>query len=189
MVLGELDATFRKSDIAQLKAFCSNAKDTIRLPFAKSECDFQRATSFCASVNDANFLNDPTGSRRMGVISLSGIVENHGIDMQQLWREAWDYYAAGEQWWLDKETETAMQENNRLNHQSVNPIEDAILSVFNWEQPHQFWIRRMTATEIYKACFDKAGLPSQKDLNAINAIIVVTKTLSEDITKILIRLS
>lgn len=36
--LGELDATFRKSDIAQLKAFCSAQRDTMRLPYAVAEC-------------------------------------------------------------------------------------------------------------------------------------------------------
>ena len=168
--LGELDATFRKSDIAALKAFCSNTKDTIRLPFARSECDFERSTSFCASVNDPNFLNDPTGSRRMGVISLSGIVENHGIDMQQLWREVWDYYANGEQWWLDKETETAMQENNRLNHQSVNPIEEVIMCGFEWEAPKHLWTNKYTATQIYQLFFDKK--PDKKEVNAIKPVLI-----------------
>jgi len=168
--LGELDATFRKSDIAALKAFCSNQTDTIRLPFARSECDFQRSTSFCASVNDSNFLNDPTGSRRMGVISLSGIVENHGIDMQQLWREIWDYYAEGENWWLDKETENAMQENNRLNHQSVSPIEEVILSGFDWGAPKHLWTHKYTATQIYQLFFDKK--PDKKEVNAIKPILI-----------------
>jgi len=168
--LGELDATFRKSDIAALKAFCSNQADTIRLPFARSECDFKRATSFCASVNDSNFLNDPTGSRRMGVISLSGIVENHGIDMQQMWREVWDFYADGENWWLDKETENAMQENNRLNHQSLSPIEEIIRSSFDWDAPRHLWTHKHTATQIYQLFFDKK--PDKKEVNSIKPILI-----------------
>ena len=168
--LGELDSTFKKNEISMLKAFCSNQKDTLRLPFAKTDCKFQRSTSFCASVNDINFLNDTTGSRRMGVISLTAIIENHDVDMQQLWREIWENYINGEQWWLDKETEDAMQENNRLNHQSINPIEDAILGAFDWEKPKDFWNERYTATQIYQMCFDKK--PNQKDLNAIKPILV-----------------
>lgn len=163
--LGELDATFRKSDIAALKAFCSNQTDTIRLPYAKTECSFKRSTSFCASVNDDKFLNDSTGSRRFAVVAVSA-VSLIGCDdyKQQLWREVWDLYASGGQWWLDKETEKSMQENN-INHQSINPIEDAILSKFEWDKPQSLWTHQMTATEIYQACFDKK--PNQKDLNAI----------------------
>ncbi len=168
--LGELDATFKKTEISQLKAFCSNETDVLRLPFARAECKFKRSTSFCASVNDSNFLNDPTGSRRMGVISLSGIVENHGIDMQQMWREVWDFYADGENWWLDKETENAMQENNRLNHQSLSPIEEIIRSSFDWDAPKHLWTHKHTATQIYQLFFDKK--PDKKEVNSIKPILI-----------------
>jgi Virulence-associated protein E/VirE N-terminal domain len=177
--LGELDATFRKSDIAALKAFCSNQTDTIRLPYAKTECSFKRSTSFCASVNDDKFLNDSTGSRRFAVIAVQavGLIEDDSFK-QQLWREVWELYAAGWQWWIDKDTEQAMQENNAINHQSINPIEDAILSKFEWDKPQSLWTYKMTATDIYQACFDKK--PNRTDLNAIKPIlerqsVVITK--------------
>jgi putative DNA primase/helicase len=63
--LGELDSTFRKSDVAQFKAFMSNRFDTIRLPYDRVASDFQRRTSFCASVNDSRFITDTTGARRL----------------------------------------------------------------------------------------------------------------------------
>jgi putative DNA primase/helicase len=166
--LGELDATFRKTDIAQLKAFCSNQKDIIRLPYGKTECYFTRSTSFCATVNDDNFLNDTTGSRRFGTVKVEEILE-HTTNMQQLWAEIWELYSAGEQWWLDKETEQAMQARNNANHQTINPVEDAILTVFAWDVDSELWDNKMTATEIYQACFDKK--PNQRDLNMIKPII------------------
>jgi hypothetical protein len=166
--LGELDATFRKSDIAALKAFLSKLRDILRLPYAKVECSFARSTSFCASVNDEQFLNDSSGSRRFGVVKLNA-VETNRTDMQQLWAEVWQLYASGEQWWLDKETENAMQLRNE-QHQNINPIEDAILTKFDWDSDSRYWNNRMTMTEIYQSCFDKK--PNRADLNAIKPFIV-----------------
>jgi putative DNA primase/helicase len=165
--LGELDATFRKSDIAALKAFLSKLRDILRLPYAKAECSFARSTSFCASVNDEQFLNDSSGSRRFGVVKLNA-VEANKTDMQQLWAEVWELYASGEQWWLDKETENAMQLRNE-QHQNISPIEDAILTKFDWDSPSHLWTKRLTMTEIYQLCFDKK--PNRADLNAIKPFI------------------
>lgn len=165
--LGELDATFKKSDISQLKAFCSNQKDTIRLPYARTECDFLRSTSFGASVNDENFLNDSSGSRRFGVIKVEAI-HDHRVDMQQLWAEVWEIYESGEQWWLDKDTENEMQGRN-VQHMAIIPIEDAILSKFDWDKPKTLWTHRMTFTMIYQSCFDKK--PNKPDLNAIKPFL------------------
>lgn len=167
--LGELDATFKKQDISMLKAFCSNQYDVIRLPYAKSDCRFKRSTSFCGSVNDEQFLNDSTGSRRFAVVAVKAVqLISDDAFKQQLWREVWELYAKGQQWWLDKETEQAMQESNK-NHQSINPIEDGILSRFDWDKPQTLWTHKMTPTEIYQACFDKK--PNQKDLNMIKPFL------------------
>jgi putative DNA primase/helicase len=166
--LGELDATFKKSDISALKAFCSNGTDIMRLAYAHTDCNLTRATSFCGTVNDELFLVDSTGSRRFGVIAVEAILDRD-IDMQQLWAEVWGLYASGEQWWLDKGTETVMQVSN-ADHQSINPIEDGILSKFDWDSEESQWAERMTMTEIYQACFDKK--PNRTDLNAIKPFLI-----------------
>ena len=166
--LGELDATFRKSDIAALKAFCSNQRDIIRLPYARTECGFLRSTSFCASVNDEQFLNDSTGSRRFGVIKVHAINE-HDIDMQQLWAQVRDLYVGGARWWLDKDIETEMQKRNEA-HTAIVPIEDAILSKFEWDDKPTMWTNRMTFTDVYQSCFDKK--PNKMDLNTIKPFLI-----------------
>ena len=40
--LGELDATFRKSDIASLKSFITSDRDVLRRPYARLESEFAR---------------------------------------------------------------------------------------------------------------------------------------------------
>jgi len=62
--LGELDSTFRKSDISALKAFMSDEKDSLRTLYKAKHSDQKRRTSFCGTVNDQKFLVDDTGNRR-----------------------------------------------------------------------------------------------------------------------------
>lgn len=102
--LGEIDATFRKSDIAELKAFLSNTYDQVRLPYDRTASKYKRRTSFCASVNETSFLVDMTGNRRFLILSLISILfsEVEKIDFFQLWGQIGTLYKNGTKWWLDR---------------------------------------------------------------------------------------
>ena len=65
--LGELDSTLKREQSA-LKAFLTSSRDTYRAPYARTQTRKPRRTSFCATVNPKEFLNDETGSRRFWVI-------------------------------------------------------------------------------------------------------------------------
>jgi len=105
--LGELDSTFRKADLAQLKAFITKSQDTLRRPYARKDSTFPRRTVFAGTVNDSEFLHDPTGNRRFWPIDVHAINRDTSIDYQQLWAEVKTWYDAGEKWYLDQ-TETNM---------------------------------------------------------------------------------
>lgn len=102
--LGEIDATFRKSDIAELKAYLSNTFDEVRLPYDRTSSKYKRRTSFCASVNETSFLVDQTGNRRFLILSLISILfsEVEKIDFFQLWGQVGTMYKNGTKWWLDR---------------------------------------------------------------------------------------
>jgi putative DNA primase/helicase len=100
--LGELDATFKKSDIAQLKAFLTKSVDTLRKPYAKKDSTFLRRTVFAGTVNDFEFLQDPTGNRRFWPIEISSIHRDTTINYQQLWAEVKTIYDRGDSWHLTK---------------------------------------------------------------------------------------
>lgn len=70
--LGELDSTLKREQSA-LKAFLTAARDTYRQPYAREATRKPRRTSFCATVNPEEFLNDETGSRRFWVVQTNGI--------------------------------------------------------------------------------------------------------------------
>lgn len=133
--LGELDATFKRSEIAQLKAFITNQKDVVRTPYSKRASEFPRRTVFFASVNPQEFLHDTTGNRRFWTIQCEKINWQHKIDMQQFWREIYEDYRSGERFHLTTEEKRLMNENN-LMFESGDPINDRISMGYKWDHMH-----------------------------------------------------
>ena len=131
--LGELDSTFRRADIARLKAFLSSERDNIRLPYDRADSSFKRKTSFGASVNPKVFLMDDTGSRRFLTLSVSKCLPID-TDMQQLWAQVWHLYLNGYQWWCTPELEELLQASH-AEHSEVSPIAEMITDVFNINEP------------------------------------------------------
>jgi len=144
--LGELDATFRKSDIAKLKSFITLKKDSFRVVYGATDTKQPRRTVFAATVNDEHFLVDETGNRRFWTIKITGELKtrDHGVDMQQLWREVYELYQKGEPWTLSPEELGMLNESNK-NHEQQNPMEELILQTYDWESP---CVERKTATDI-----------------------------------------
>lgn len=105
--LGELDATFKKSDVADLKAFLSKTSDEIRLPYDKNSSKYKRRTLFAASVNERYFLIDKTGNRRYWVFDLQDIDFKRldKIDMKKFWGQIGKLYFEGHKWWFDPKDE------------------------------------------------------------------------------------
>jgi len=161
--LGELDATFRKSDIAALKAFITQASDTYRLPYARKNTVNPRRTVFFASVNDSKFLSDNTGNRRYWTIDCIDIDYRHQIDMQQFWAEVKTLYQAGESWFLDDAELASLNESNE-QFMTLDPIAERLETRLDWEAPTIDWQWR-TSTEIAMAI----GLsnPSRSDVTRI----------------------
>lgn len=153
--LGELDATFRKADIARLKSFLTLATDKLRRPYDRIESEYQRRTVICASVNEDRYLVDDTGNRRWWTVPVQSIEYRHDIDMQQLWAEVLTLYRAGEQWWLTPEENAALGALNG-EHEAVDPVEEMIARAFDWDALKGMGWREMTASEVLlQIGFDK----------------------------------
>lgn len=126
--LGELDATFRKADIAKLKAFITQGVDKFRRPFEREDDERDRRTIFCASVNQSDYLVDDTGNRRWWTIPAKKIDYMHTIDVQQLWAEVYEWYKAGERWHLTDEEQAQLRTINE-SHEQIDPIAEKIREV------------------------------------------------------------
>lgn len=148
--LGELDATFKQSDIAQLKGFITRDVDVLRLPYARRESSFARRTVFFGSVNPREFLNDTTGNTRFWTISCTAIDNTLELDMQQVWAEVYELWQAGEGYHLTRE-ETQLLNRSNEDYQAIDPIEERILKDRDWESSPDSWIWKQ-ATEVLLEC-------------------------------------
>jgi putative DNA primase/helicase len=158
--LGELDATFKKADIAQLKSFLPKDIDEVRAPYAAKASTFPRRTVFFASVNHEEFLADTTGNRRFWVIRCKSINWQHDLDMQQVWAELLVSYKAGQNWHLNAE-ELDMLNKSNSGSEVISTIEETIADFYNWnDEAGSRWIKSTKVLE-------EIGLknPSMRDKN------------------------
>jgi len=143
--LGELDATFKKSDIAQLKAFITKDRDVMRTAYAEKESEFARRTIFFGSVNEKEFLNDTTGNRRFWTIECDSIDYKHTIDMQQVWAQVHDLWKRGESYILSPDELDMLNASNK-QFEAVDPIDEMVHTNFHWDAAHRLWHYK-TATD------------------------------------------
>ena len=124
--LGEMDATFRRADIAQLKAFLTKDTDILRLAYGRKTSEFARRTVFFASVNPEDYLNDPTGNRRFWTIECEAIHHSHNLPMQQIWAEFYELWKKGESHYLTPEEMLKLNKHN-MEFQTTDPFEEMYL--------------------------------------------------------------
>jgi putative DNA primase/helicase len=168
--LGEIDATFRKSDVAALKSFLTSDCDVLRRAYARKESSYARRTVFFASVNPKNYLHDETGNRRYWTIECEHLDHSHTVNMQQCWAQVYEQlYLPGESWFLTPD-ELDMLNTHNEEFTVIDPIEDLITRNLRWNDPDHQW-RWTTATDILvtlgrqncsKAEVTKAGIILRK---------------------------
>ena len=98
-----------KRDANQAKAMISRKVDRARLSYGRLNTERPRQFILFGTVNEAQYLRDPTGNRRYWPVSISGrldpdeVRDNIARDRDQLWAEAAYYEARGEGSTLPKE--------------------------------------------------------------------------------------
>lgn len=107
--LGEVSATFRKSDIEALKGFLTEKFDVIRNPYERKSNTYRRRTVFYATVNDTEFLQDDE-NRRFWVLDVVKL--NHGTidDCGQFWAQLKAIYMSIRDKLVDAQTREKHQE-------------------------------------------------------------------------------
>ncbi len=156
--IGELDATFRKADIAALKSFIGKTSDEIRLPYGREYKIFPRQTVLGGTVNEPIFLHDDTGNTRFWPIAVGDKLNSyHKIDMQQVWAQVKSAWESGESWVLNRKELIALEGGNQ-NFESISPFVELIMSKYpDMSVPYKYLKQ---ATEVcidlgYKAPGDK----------------------------------
>lgn len=124
--LAEL-ATMRPSTVDSVKAFLSAKEDRYRPSYGRNVCRVPRQTIFVGTVNEQEFLHDPTGARRFWPLRVGQIaLDELERDRDQLWGEALWLYTRGSRWWMGEEMEDELREDQD-QHQGADPWEDPVL--------------------------------------------------------------
>lgn len=94
--LAEL-ASLSRAEVAKVKQYISDAKDTYRPPYASRPVDVSRQNVFVGTVNEDTYLRDDTGNRRFWPVTVVSVdLDALSRDRDQLWAEAVHRYRAGE---------------------------------------------------------------------------------------------
>lgn len=126
--LAEVDASFRKSDVASLKTFLSSNVDSHRPPYGRRLLSTPRCTAFVATVNLSGFLVDATGARRFWPLPVECCHFDHGIDLQQYWAEVLTWVEAGEQYWLTGD-EAELHGRIVAEHAADTPVSELVIEL------------------------------------------------------------
>ncbi|MDB9529077.1 VapE family protein [Oscillatoria sp. CS-180] len=104
---GELEAVFRRKDLAAMKAFLTCSVDTVRPPYGRQAISLKRRSIIVGSTNQEEFLTDATGNRRFWVIPVKQPIDMTCLiaERDRLWAAAVALYYAGYQWWLTADEE------------------------------------------------------------------------------------
>ncbi|ENN3349208.1 hypothetical protein AB9N91_004349 [Salmonella enterica] len=173
--LGEIGATFSKSDIESLKAFLSKDKDELRPAYARAANRYQRRTAFFGSVNNVQFLMDDTNNRRFWPIQVAAVNYQHKIDVQQVWAEALARINAGETWHLDQEENRVIGEHNDA-FRSKDRIEEMILSMYD---PNAIRSRFISASDVLA----EIGVLSPKQTDTRKASALLRKMFPNKVSR------
>jgi predicted P-loop ATPase len=162
--LGELDSSFRK-DLARLKGFLTDDTDRVRRPYDRRESSYPRRTVFAATVNEHQFLQDPTGNTRFWTIPVQSLDWQHGIDMQQLFAQLLEEVTAGEPWWL-ADNEEGLLEVMNSRHAAVSPVAEKLADAIEHDLIGAPCLDAMSATEVAETLGFPATIPMARETGA-----------------------
>ena len=126
--LAEVDASFRKSDVASLKTFLSSNVDSHRPPYGRRLLSTPRCTVYVATINLSGFLVDATGARRFWPLRVERCHFDHGINLQQYWAEVLTWVEAGEQYWLSND-EAVLHNRIVAEHAAETPVSELVVEL------------------------------------------------------------
>ncbi|MBU1173503.1 MAG: PriCT-2 domain-containing protein, partial [Proteobacteria bacterium] len=146
--INEIDRSFHPSTFADFKAFLDKTSEQVVLPYGDAPVVKSRQTVFIGSTNKRHFLQDVSGNRRFYLLHTKNLIDNHTIDIDQLWAEVTTYYSNGEKWWIEKNTTNpkeikALAIQTQVNNVGMFIKNEAIYEklddIFNAKAPISDW--------------------------------------------------
>ena len=139
--VGELGASLRKADREALKFLISMRVVTERKPYGHFDVRKPAMASLIGTLNnEGGFLNDPTGSRRFLVATLTALdwAYSQEVDVHQVWAHAAALYHQGESWTLLPE-EARLSQDLNAKYRVDDPIENSLRAHFELDPTRRDW--------------------------------------------------
>ena len=203
--IGELSA-FTKQETQVIKQFLSKTDDIYRAAYGRRTDKYPRRCVFFGTSNDSEFLKDATGNRRFWPVDVGVNPAKRSVwkelpqEVDQIWAEAYVYWAAGEELYMPKEIET-LAKDQQGKHRESSGKEGIILDFLerkvpsNWDsldlqKRRIFWNGNMKleegtelvsrekvcAAEIWVECFgSELKHMKRSDSTEINNILLCLK--------------
>lgn len=121
--VGELTA-MTKQEVNAVKQFLSKTDDIYRAAYGRRTNKYPRRCVFFGTSNENEFLKDATGNRRFWPVDVGvhparkSIWEELPGEVDQIWAEAYMYWAFGEKLFLPKEIEELAAEQQESHRES-----------------------------------------------------------------------
>jgi putative DNA primase/helicase len=132
--LAELDA-MRRAEVSRLKAFLTRTEDRYRPPYGRQMITVPRQCVFAGTVNDSEYLRDPTGGRRFWPVRCGKIdIDALRQDRIQLFAEAVARYRNREKWFLHETHLIEAAEDQQAEREAADPWQQVIQ---NWLDSHR----------------------------------------------------
>jgi predicted P-loop ATPase len=125
-------ASFRRSDVEELKAFLSRQTENFRRPYDRHESSYKRQCVFVGTTNQIDYLHDETGARRFYPIATTEIdLEALDADRDQIFAEAVHHYRNKIPWHITDLRILERAKDEQRNRYEEDVWSDKILAVIN----------------------------------------------------------
>jgi predicted P-loop ATPase len=123
---------FGSADRRKMKSVMSSKADRYRKSYGRIAETILRQCGFCATTNDDQPFDDPTGNRRFWPVIVEKLIDINPLirDRDQLWAEAVARFKAGEAWYVDSEELRMICEGEQ----------DARVAGDSWEEVVAAWL-------------------------------------------------
>lgn len=176
--LGEL-TNVKRADYNLVKAYLSRRVDTVRAHYGRIATDVPRQSVFIGSVNEGQYLKDPTGNRRFWPVKV-GMCDVEGLRAvrEQLFAEAMGIYRkAEEKLFLDSDEASAQassaQEDRRVEDDE-SEMRDALRDFLDSDAGREFNFERFRARELFEGPSAPWGRFADKSYANQTAAIVLS---------------
>lgn len=147
----------KPKNIEAIKELITKPSMYLRRPYTTLSQNYIRRCSFCGTANGINILHDITGNRRFLCQNVLNIdYDIKGINLYQVYAQAYQLYRTGFQYWLDENEQKTVEKKN-ARFRAISLEEELVTTYFVPCKTGDKEAKRMQAFEIVSALQHKAG--------------------------------